>query len=91
MCFEGFYEGGKPEAMKKRRKRLDADPKRQEKKRLARLQELKQKMAEIQKQKEAAKLKQEEEDATNKKRKRDDEEEEADESMVKVKELFPRP
>lgn len=90
ICFEGLYEGGKAEAMKKRRGRLNADPKRQEKKRLARLQELKQKMADIQKQKEAAKLKQEEEDATNKKRKREEDEEadeeEADESVVKVKE-----
>ena len=38
ICFDDYYEGGKAEAMKKRRARLEADPKRQEKKRLARLQ-----------------------------------------------------
>lgn len=75
LCFEGLYEGGKAEAMKKRRARLAADPKRQERKRLARLQALKQKMAEIQKHKEeeaAAKLKKEEDDDNDKKRKRED-------------------
>lgn len=100
VCFEGMYEGGKPEAMKKRRRRLEADPKRQEKKRQARLQELKQKMAEIQKQKEAAKLKKEEEDNAamedaeedadadtdaSKKRKREDGDEEVDVSTDLVK------
>ncbi len=51
ICFEGIYDGGKLEGMKKRRRIRDADPKRQEAKRLARLASLKQKMAEIQKKK----------------------------------------
>jgi hypothetical protein len=50
-CFEGMYPGGKLEAMKKRRKMLDADPERLERKRLERLEELKTKMAEIQRKK----------------------------------------
>jgi hypothetical protein len=50
MCFESM--GGKDEAMKKRRKIRYADPRRQEKKRLQRLQQLKEKMAEMQKKKE---------------------------------------
>ena len=53
ICFEGMYENGKDEAMKKRRQLRDADPARQEKKRLARLEELKAKMEEIQRKKEA--------------------------------------
>lgn len=88
-CFEGIYEGGKAEAMKIRRKLLNADPKRQEKKRLARLQELKAKMAEIQRQKEE-KRKQEEEkvkaaeedEDSSKKRKRSD----ADEDEAYIEE-----
>lgn len=53
ICFEGMYDGGKNAAMKKRRQLSDADPVRQEKKWLARLEELKAKMAEIQRKKEA--------------------------------------
>jgi len=98
ICFEEVYEGGKVEAMKKRRARMNDDPKRQEKKRIRRLQELKEKMAAIQKQKEeeaAAKLKKEQDDAaemeeadSSKKRKREDEEEEEEEDELtkKVKE-----
>lgn len=50
ICFVGIYES-KVAAMKKRRKLLDADPVRQEKKRLAKLAALKEKMAEIQRKK----------------------------------------
>ncbi|CAB9502208.1 Nuclear poly(A) polymerase [Seminavis robusta] len=87
VCFDGIYEGGKAEAMKKRRDRLEADPKRQEKKRLARLAELKQKMAEIQKQKqqqkeEEAAAKQEEEDAKVVADKDDDDDAKDDETMA---------
>jgi hypothetical protein len=49
-CFES-YKGGKEEAMKKRRQMRNDDPERQEKRRLARLEELKAKMAEIQRKK----------------------------------------
>ena len=78
ICFEGMYEGGKDEAMKKRRRLRDADPVRQEKKKLARLEELKAKMAEIQRKKEQQ----------DKKRKRDevDLEEEAVKAAVKQEE-----
>ena len=77
VCFEGIYEGGKDEAMKKRRQMRDADPHRQEKKRLARLEELKAKMAEIQRRKE------EEQD---RKRKREEVELEEEELAKVVKE-----
>lgn len=50
-CFD-TYKGGKEEAMKKRRQMRNDDPERQEKRRLARLDELKAKMAEIQRKKE---------------------------------------
>ncbi len=53
ICFEDIYEGGKIAAMKKRRQIRDADPRRQETKRLARLAELKAKMEEMKKKKEA--------------------------------------
>ena len=55
ICFEGIYSGGKLEAMKKRRKKIEEDPRRQEKKRLARLEELKAKMEEIRRKKEEQK------------------------------------
>jgi flagellar biosynthesis GTPase FlhF len=55
VCFEGTYENGKEEAMKKRRKMLNDDPIRKEKKRLARYNELKAKMAELQRKKEEEK------------------------------------
>ncbi|KAL7573099.1 hypothetical protein ACA910_018782 [Epithemia clementina (nom. ined.)] len=67
ICFQDTYEGGKQEAMKKRRQLKANNPVRQEKKRLQRLNELKAKMAEIQKKKEEQQ--QEEQD---RKRKRDD-------------------
>lgn len=67
ICFEGFYAEGKNEAMRKRRQLRDADPVRQEKKKLARLEELKAKMAEIQRKKE---------EQQDRKRKRELEEEE---------------
>lgn len=53
ICFQDIYEGGKLEAMKKRRKIRDADPRRQKAKREARLEELKSKMEEMKKKKEA--------------------------------------
>lgn len=81
ICFEDMYEGGKEEAMAKRRQLRDADPVRQEKKRLARLSELKAKMEEIQRKKEAQK---------DKKRKREEldlEEEAGLEKAVKEEEM----
>jgi poly(A) polymerase len=62
ICFVGMYDGGKLEAMKKRRMIRDADPKRQEAKRIAKLASLKLKMAEIQKKKELAARKRKRED-----------------------------
>lgn len=50
VCFEGIYES-KEAAMKKRRQMLENDPARQERKRKAKLLELKAKMAEIQRKK----------------------------------------
>ena len=67
ICFEGLYDGGKIEAMQKRRHLRDADPVRQEKKKLARLEDLKAKMAEIQRKKD---------EQQDRKRKRELEEEE---------------
>jgi hypothetical protein len=52
ICFEGTFEGGKLAAMKRRRMLRDADPHRQEQKRLARLAELKAKMEDMKKKKE---------------------------------------
>lgn len=60
ICFEGIYPGGKLEAMKKRRALRLADPERQERKRLAKLEELKLKMDEIKRKKEDKKRKREE-------------------------------
>jgi len=73
LVFEGMYEGGKLEAMKKRRRIIDSDPKVQERKRKAKLAAMKARLDEIQKKKDAAIAK----DAMEKKRKRDDEDEEA--------------
>lgn len=50
ICFE-MYEGGKVGAMKRRRRLRDADPRRQEAKRAARLAQLKARMAEMQRKK----------------------------------------
>lgn len=99
ICFEGIYEGGKAEAMKRRRAIRDADPKYQEKKRLARLRELKAKMAEMQRKKEekegASKETEnlEEEDGNELKRKREDGEDEPDKEskMMKVEEIVSMP
>lgn len=52
ICFEGVYEGGKLDAMKKRRAIREKDPQRLEKRRLAKLEDLKARMAEIQRKKE---------------------------------------
>ena len=71
ICFEKMYEGGKKEAMTRRRELLNKDPVRQERKRLKRLEELRIKMEELQKKKE------------DKKRKRDEVEMEALEKEVK--------
>ena len=73
ICFNGIYEDGKLEAMKKRRKIRDADPRRQKAKREARLEELKARMEEMRKKKEAIAAK-----ADQKKRKREDDEVEED-------------
>merc|ERR1719253_711049 len=56
ICFEEMYEGGKMEAMKKRRRVRDADPRRQEAKRMRRLAKLKAKMAAMQKEEEEEEL-----------------------------------
>lgn len=74
ICFDQMYEGGKKEAMARRRELLDNDPARQERKRLKRLEELRIKMEEIKKKKE------------DKKRKRDEVEIEALEKEVKEEE-----
>ena len=94
VVFEGIYPGGKEEAMKKRRQMRNADPRRQEKRRLARLQELKAKMAEMQRKKneESEKaMEDEEEDGTGRKRKRDDEaaddDEERETKLIKSEKL----
>ena len=54
ICFEGFYEGGKKEAMKKRRRLRELDPVVQERRRLKKLEQLKEKMEEMKRKKEAA-------------------------------------
>jgi poly(A) polymerase len=79
ICFD-IYEGGKEAAMRRRRMLRDADPKRQERRRLKRLNELKSKMAEIQRRKE-----QKEEGSTeeDRKRKRSDDDVEDEESQEK--------
>jgi poly(A) polymerase len=92
-----FPDGDKAEAMKRRRDLRNADPRRQEKKRLKKLQELKAKMAEIQRKKEAereeaaaaaAEKKEveggDEEATVGEKRKREDDEvEDAEELQIK--------
>jgi hypothetical protein len=50
-CFEGIYEGGKIEAMKRRRMLIEADPKRQEAKTKRRLAKLKKKVEAMQQKK----------------------------------------
>ena len=73
VCFADVYNS-KEEAMKKRRAMLEVDPVRQERKRLAKLAELKAKMAEIQRKKESE---------SDKKRKHEELElEEAEESLA---------
>lgn len=71
ICFENLYEGGKKEAMARRRELLNKDPARQERKRL---EDLKRKLEELQKKKE------------DRKRKRDEVEIEALEKEVKQEE-----
>ena len=71
ICFE-IYDGGKFEAMKKRRKMRDADPRRQQAKKNARLEELNARLEEMKRKKQEA-IK-----AKEKKRKREDDEEEED-------------
>jgi hypothetical protein len=73
ICFEGMYTGGKVVAMQKRRQLRDADPARQERKKLVRLEELKAKMAEIQRKKE---------EQQDRKRKREVDQEEEDSKDV---------
>ncbi|KAL9190148.1 hypothetical protein ACHAXT_007359 [Thalassiosira profunda] len=51
ICFEGMYEGGKVEAMQKRRRLIEADPKHQEMKNKRRLAKLKKKMEAMQRKK----------------------------------------
>ena len=74
ICFDKMYEGGKQEAMARRRELLNKDVARQERKRVKRLEELRIKMEELQKKKE------------DKKRKRDEVEMEALENEVKQEE-----
>mmetsp|Transcript_97186 Transcript_97186/g.270459 ORF Transcript_97186/g.270459 Transcript_97186/m.270459 type:complete len:355 (+) Transcript_97186:3-1067(+) len=85
ICFEIYGEdNGKESAMKRRRMLRDADPKRQERKRLRKLEALKAKMLEIQKRKDKTKAAQEGEEEVERKRKRSDADEgdEATESKV---------
>lgn len=96
ICFQGIYEGGKLDAMKKRRRIRDADPKRQEAKRLATLNLLKLKMEEKKKELAERKRKREdEEDGANvdKKRKREDgdqdDENDIDENIPKAENVEP--
>mmetsp|Transcript_17743 Transcript_17743/g.21691 ORF Transcript_17743/g.21691 Transcript_17743/m.21691 type:complete len:850 (-) Transcript_17743:183-2732(-) len=77
ICFHGIYEGGKLEGMKKRRKIHDADPKRIEAKRRAKLAALKAKMAEIQKRKDL-----ELSNENQKKRKREEDGDEEDQELL---------
>jgi hypothetical protein len=69
ICFE-IYEGGKFEAMRKRRKMRDADPRRQQAKKNARLEELNARLEEMKRKKQEAI------NAKEKKRKREENEEE---------------
>eukprot|EP00539_Tryblionella_compressa_P007285 CAMPEP_0178773582 /NCGR_PEP_ID=MMETSP0744-20121128/23176_1 /TAXON_ID=913974 /ORGANISM="Nitzschia punctata, Strain CCMP561" /LENGTH=497 /DNA_ID=CAMNT_0020430383 /DNA_START=37 /DNA_END=1530 /DNA_ORIENTATION=+ len=73
ICFE-MYEGGKQGAMKRRRMLRNEDPKRQERRRLRRLAELRAKMEKIQKRKAEGKAATETEEVEggDKKRKRSD-------------------
>mmetsp|Transcript_6720 Transcript_6720/g.19414 ORF Transcript_6720/g.19414 Transcript_6720/m.19414 type:complete len:863 (+) Transcript_6720:231-2819(+) len=96
VCFE-MYDGGKLDAMKRRRMLRNIDPKRQERRRAKRLVELKAKMAEIQKRKAAAAsntVKAEDEDGeAGRKRKRSNSEidEEAEQTAAVEEDLPPAP
>lgn len=79
ICFEGMYEGGKIEAMKRRRKLIEADPKHVEQKNKKKLAKLKRKM-------EAMKRKKEEAAAAAKSEEVGEDEAAADENMEDVKE-----
>jgi poly(A) polymerase len=88
ICFE-IYEGGKDAAMNRRRMLRDTDPKRQERRRLRKLEELKAKMAEIQKKKQD---KLDEEESARKKRKLsdadlDESETELESKAVKIEQI----
>jgi poly(A) polymerase len=61
LCFEGIYEGGKVEAMKRRRQLREGDPKLKERKHTARLQKLRDQMAQLER-KRAEQKEQEDED-----------------------------
>jgi Poly(A) polymerase predicted RNA binding domain len=74
ICFDGMYEGGKEEAMRKRREIRNLDPVRIEKKRLARLQQLKAQMDEINRKKK---------EQQEKKRKREEADLEVEEAVEK--------
>lgn len=68
ICFEGNYEGGKVAAMKRRRKLIEADPKRKEAKNRMKLAKLRKKMEEMQRRKEeaeSANIKSSEEETAN--------------------------
>jgi poly(A) polymerase len=89
ICFE-IYEGGKDAAMNRRRMLRNADPKRQERRRLRKLEELKAKMAEIQKKKQD---KLDEEDAERQRKRKlsdadlDESEVELQSKAVKIEEI----
>ena len=96
-CFEGIYEGGKVEAMKRRRTLIEADPKRQEAKAKKKLAKLKKKMEAMQQKKESKSKEEAETEAKDepaeiplesKKRKRegDDGEREEDEAIKEEEE-----
>ena len=79
ICFD-MYSGGKDAMMKRRRRLRDADPRRQEAKRLARLAELKSRMAEMQRRKDELAA------AENKAKKRKREEDQDEGALMKEEE-----
>eukprot|EP00980_Cylindrotheca_fusiformis_P001687 scaffold381_cov138-Cylindrotheca_fusiformis.AAC.23 len=85
ICFE-IYDGGKEAAMKRRRMLRDADPKRQERRRVKRLNELKNKMAEMKKRQERMAEGSSEEDR-KRKHEDDDDDVEGDEERQQKKSI----
>mmetsp|Transcript_26100 Transcript_26100/g.38611 ORF Transcript_26100/g.38611 Transcript_26100/m.38611 type:complete len:833 (+) Transcript_26100:89-2587(+) len=85
LCFETFMNVSKIEAMQRRKALRKADPRRQEKKRLRRLQELKARMAEIKKRKEEEEEEEKEAAETMQKEENHDGDEEESEVTIERK------